>query len=463
MSTAFYTTATTGDGNSSKARLGLGYQTAKNIPATSFTDVRWNGSQFAPTFNEIPAQKIDGTGVEVQGVDAKCGWSLAALDFGDYDLGDITHKRVLGSTAGYTTTTNPTTGVYKHVIATDQTSGTACNPYFSALLDHRDGYPFRAHNVAFKGWEIGAVGGQNVKLMAPFEAGSFDYFGLVTKTTGSGTILPTVRGFPPTETLAADGTDKNARVKVISAAGKTFKIDVGATSFAGPTYTAVEGSWSGLPLGLEYDAANAVWGIMSDLGEIYWPTAIFADCADNDVFTVAKRRVMTAASFSTSRVISETQCRAILSGTEVIPLDGGAGWKITCTKSVTPATQSPGGRQLAAPFVRQDWRYQLQVERKFVDQTLQIANMGRTATQWVFEMNLDSFIGSSTQRYRTFIVVPSARALNKPTFSVLPGGKNETETYTYNLTSGGTLSYGGVSYTAPLTIVAFDGNSNIAT
>ena len=64
MSTAFYTTATTGDGNSNKARLGLGYQTAKNIPATSFTDVRWNGSQFAPTFNEIPAQKIDGTAVE---------------------------------------------------------------------------------------------------------------------------------------------------------------------------------------------------------------------------------------------------------------------------------------------------------------------------------------------------------------------------------------------------------------
>lgn len=457
---------TGGTGDPSQGYRAFGFQAltdalGEGVPASAFTDVLGWGSQVAPTFNKLPQQKINATTMEQPGIPGKMGAAIQPFDFGDLDLGDLTQKRIIAQVLRGVGTTNPESGRYRHRVAQDQSGATA--PQFGSMIVHdSDGYPRRHHDVVFSGFTIGAAGGQNVKLIAPFTYGGVDYHGIVVQTQGTAATVPTFRGFW-SGNLDPDATDSDlyAQVSTATSSGVTgFKFKVGAAgTFDGAEVLITHGRWTG---GLKYNAAGDVLGTEADEIEIYLPEGVsYTAGATPATYRVPKRRAVAAPSYSTRRLVAEVQTRSFFEGTDRMPLDGG--WSVQVNRAgVARRDKAPGGRQPRGVRVWGLIQATVRIERSFVDATLQKRNMQQGVFPFVFTLKTDVKIGSTNTRYGMYIVTPGLEALGQPTYSVLPGASNETEVYELRAYQAETaLSYDGLSFTAPVSVVIDDASSSL--
>lgn len=450
MATAFYSTA---QGDPTRFLFRVAQQTTKGLPSeTSAVDAKVAGLTGGLSPTVVRRLGLAGSAMPQADLPGKTDVTPVNVNFGDLDPANTAQIWALGNYFQYVTTSNPSGAAYRHRISQAQSAGSSFDKYLTVLVDHDYGQPIRYIDGMVSNWSLSAGPRQNVHLQATIMPSKFDFHGAVSQTTGSGSTLPIFR-HSWSGNHVADGTDKDIYAKYNSAGGGTWQWKVASGGTLSSTNAISHGTWLDC-----YEASDAKIGNEAEQVQMYMqgtPTL-----TDGDIFKVLMRRARWTPSYSTEYSLPEVNAKLYLDGTERTAIEGG--WTITGAGINVQRLEDTGGYQGTGVRKTGTQQVTLQLERDFIDVTLQRKNLERTNIGVVITIKSDTVIGATTYPYSCTIVMPRLR-LQGPTYTVGSNADNRSESYTLLATEAtSALTYSAMDFTADCEFVFDNATTTVA-
>lgn len=281
--------------------------------------------------------------------------------------------------------------------------GTAVYNKITHINDSNKGIPIRHTDLIARSVELAIAPRENASLIFGVEAGRFDFWGVPTRTTGTGLVLPQLRG-TSSENWLPDATDGVVFIKIMSDSATivTFQAKVATAGSYSSTQTATKGEWCYVYTGA---SSTVPLGGRAAQVEVYFPTGIDGSFVDADIFEFPKRRLLAVvpADYPTPRPVAETQFRFLLDGVSVYA-DGG----VTINVDVPNATTRyvAGGEQPIGTDRFGQHDVTVTIDRRMVDLDLQKALMTADTVSLVAEGRNDTIVGASLKYWGTAVVLP---------------------------------------------------------
>ncbi len=439
MATYSFWQSAQGDPTRSKRRFGR--QSADGVPydtAASWIDFLHYGGTQNLTPNKLERQAITSGSQLRASILSKTDVNLT-YNMGDLDAGNRAQAAMFYSfMSGYANVATLSGAAKRHQLGAGLTANTMTNK-LSICHDNDDGMPFRVTDVIPAGFTLAVQPRQNATLTFNCVGGKYDYWEDATRTSGTGSLLPKLRhttnqmtgGGPNWDSATGTGAeDVYVEVQTDTAAVVNFKAKLTSAGVFGASQQATRGVW----FDLYADAAgtDARVGTRSEPVQIYWPTGIDDTFPNADAYKIAQRRTVWTPTFDTEVLVPEVTCRAYIDinrdGTaEEFVIDGGV--TITASRDTTETRYSIGNVQPTGTFKAGFRRYEISLDRRFVDLDLQQALLSNASIAFLIEGITDTAIGATAYEYGYTFVMPSCSLVGS-TFDVGDGGSNRDETLT---------------------------------
>lgn len=439
MATYSFFQSAQGDPTRSKRRMGR--QTADGLPfstTATWVDFYHYGGAGNLTPNKLERQAITSGSQLRASILSKTDVNLT-YNMGDLDAGSTAQAMLWYSfLQGYANVATLSGAAKRHQIGGGLTANTMSQK-LSVCHDNDDGMPFRVADVIPSGFTLSLVPRQNATLVFNCVGGKYDYWEDAVRSSGSGALLPVLRhttnlmtsGGPNwSSATGASAQDVYLEVQTDTAALVNFK----AKLTSGGTYGASQQATRGVWYYMLADAAgtDAVLGARPEQVQVYWPTGVDDTFPNADAYKVAQRRTVWTPTFQTEVLVPEVTCRFYLDvnkdGTaEEFVVDGGV--TITGTRETTETRYTTGGVQPSGTFRAGFRRYEIALNRRFVDLDLQQALLSNASVAILIEGLTDTAIGATAYEYGYSFCMPNCSLVGS-TFDVGDGGSNRDETLT---------------------------------
>lgn len=407
-----------------------------------------DGGAVSPSPAYLERAKISSSPMRGAPLVSKLDFTNGVLDMGDLDPGcKAQHMLLLNYFQRYLTS-NPSGAHYRHRISANQTN--LHTKKLSYINDIDEGIPVRFKDLIVGGWTLRAAARENLRLSFTVFPGKMDYWGDVVPDGGNtGTVNPRLQHFT-SGNWAADATDKDLYIKIVSdtATTVTFQVKEASAGTYSGNQTATKGQWTYAWLGASIDQP---YGTRSQQVMVYFDTGSDGDFVTNDIFQFPKRREIGTLSYATTRIVSETQARFYLDGIEV-GIDNG----VTVTAGIDEALTryAPGSEQPIGTYRSGFQNISVAVEKRHDNLDLQKALMTRGQKTMVLECKTDTAIGATSAFYGLDFVFANLYATGSR-FDVAPGGQNRTESLTFLAKEASSaFVWRGMNFTADCEVVS---------
>lgn len=436
---ATYSFFQSAQGDPTRSQRRLGRQTANGLPfdGTWIDFLHYGGAQNL-TPNKLERQAITNGSMLRASILGKTDVNLS-YNMGDLDAGNTAQAAMFYSFfSGYENVATLSGDAKRHQMGAAITTNTMSNK-LSVVHDNDDGMPYRITDVVPSGFTLSLVPRQNANLTFSAVGGKYDYWADATRTSGTGSLLPKIRhttnqmsGGGPNWDSATGTAAEDIYIQITSdsATQVVFKAKLTSAGTYGADQTVTKGVWTDI----NADAAgtDARLGTRAERVQIYFPTGADGTFPDADVYKIAQRRTVWTPSFDTEILVPEVTCRAYIDmnqdGTaEEFIIDGGV--TITASRETVETRYTLGGVQPVGTFQAGFRRYELALNRRYVDLDLQQALLSNASVAFVVEGVTDTQI-ASTGFYHGFSLIAPHCSLVGSTFDVGDGGSNRDETMT---------------------------------
>lgn len=412
-------------GNPIKTRRMIAVQSAMGVPPdeADFVEFYGNGGPLAISPQTEAPELLSLSRDPLQQLVGKLRVDNGPLSLGNADPNSKAFLRILASICGGYDYSLLASGRSRFVFSPAGASQIAA----LALLNDNDVLPrSRMIDILPSLATLEASPGDTLRFTSRLEIGKFDMLGLVTKTAGTGTIMPKFFGYLHDVAWAADGADKVVVVQIVSTSAKTFKAkDSAAASFGSDTYV------------YEVDVPVRVYnqdGVpIGEFGEqlrMLITAACQADLTNADEFTIAIRRgTFGSPSIPTRRIIPSVATQILYDGHEG---RSEGGWSINWAKPDVDQEEDVGGRQSKSIIDTGDIVCTIGIDRRIVappaGQGLdgQKALLGATPMVVALQAENKTLLGSTNRPPRIMVVAPAAVPTGK-TFDTAVGGRGRHE------------------------------------
>lgn len=430
MATPFFSSATGDPVNLTRL---LAFQATEGVPVEESGMVPFKsfGGNISLNPSTVEAQRLNLLPMRKRKMASKMNYSGNVLAMGDADPGNHGQLMLwLGLLKGYTlaTASGHTRWRISHQRAIES-GGVAVNRKLCLTSDSDKGIPIRFKDVIVESASLSLSPSANAALEFGIRPGKFDHWGLPV-VTGTGVVQPYLEHSTSSENWAADATDGDVYIKIISdsATQVVYQAKVASAGTYSSDQTATKGTWRYVYTGT---SSTVPLGNHGQQVRIYFPTGANNSFVDNDVWVFPKRATLTVVDgdYPTPRPLSEIQFRFFIDGEETAVTDGVT---LNIGGRSAETLYGVGGEQPSGTDVKGQQTATVTIDTRLIDLTFQKKLLTRGTASLVIQGRNDVIVGSSTAYYSYFLVMPEL---------VLEGDSHDTEA-------------GGTNYNQQITMTA---------
>lgn len=438
---ATYSFFQSAQGDPTRSQRRLGRQTADGIPydtSASWIDFLHYGGTQNLTPNKLERQAVTSGSMLRASILSKTDVNLS-YNMGDLDAGNRAQAALFYTFfSGYKNVATLSGDAKRHQMGGGITTNTMAQK-LSVVHDNDDGMPYRVTDVIPSGFTLNLVPRQNATLTFGAVGGKYDYWADAVRSSGTGSLLPKLRhttnlmsGGGPNWDSATGASAEDVYIQITSdtAGAVTFKAKLSSGGSYGADQVATKGVWT--DLSGDAGGTDAMLGTRAERVQIYFPTGADDTFPDGDVYKISQRRTVWTPTFDTEILLPEVNVKAYIDmdqdGTaEEFIVDGGC--SITATRDTVETRYTVGGVQPVGTFRAGFRRYEIALNRRFVDLDLQQALLSNASVAFVIEGISDTQIAATGYYHGMTFVAPNCSLVGS-TFDVGDGGSNRDETIT---------------------------------
>ena len=414
-------------------------------------DTRVNGAPFGITKQGVTPQKIQAGGVPPEQLPGKAIIEGFTWEAGDVDPADRGLAILLANACGKYEITDNTSWRLMQFAASGLASPTNAATYLKLIADtnvlpRMRGLGLRAGGVSLDGT------GDNILVSFPMQGSRFDFWGVPTQTTGSGSTLPSAH-VDYHEAWDETFTD-SLQIQVDAVNGDTITCKAKWSSdgvFGATTFDVV--ITSGKPARVVHSdgsgALQAERGGLSSFGapiEISWPPG--STLVATDEFDIPVRRAAPSTSLPAARNIPLINVQLFEDGQQ---LDADGGFTLDANWSRFEAAPFKGKEQGGSVIRAGVFEPVVNLTRELFNLNWQEALFNRKQISLVIEGRTDAQIPVANRPWLFRTVLPSLRYTGTG-FTVTAGGEETEESAVLTGGEAATpFNYDGRNFTAPVT------------